>query len=191
MPIDLDVHLAAIAAGDADAFGAWMAAAEAPLRRGLRAAAARVDVEAVLQETLLRMWQVAPRVARDGQPNALLRLAHITARNLVRSELRRARTEPAEADTIERALAAAILVPVEADPLLRRAIVDCLEHLPPKPRQALGARIHEGHAGRSDHELATLVAMTLNTFLQNVTRARRLLGECLESRGVSVQEVWR
>ena len=191
MPIDLDVHLTGIAVGDTDAFGAWMAAAEAPLRRGLRAAALRVDVEAVLQETFLRMWQVAPRVVRDAEPNALLRLAHVTARNLVRSELRRARTEPAEPDLIKRALADADLPPVAPDPLLRRVILECLDLLPPRPRTALDARVNEGHAGRTDHELATLVTMTLNTFLQNITRARRLLGECLEACGVAVNEVWR
>jgi len=73
--LDLDAHLAAIATGDADAFGRWVAGAEAPLRGALRSFAARVDTEAILQEALLRVWQVAPRVALDGKPNALLRFA--------------------------------------------------------------------------------------------------------------------
>ena len=54
--------------------------------------AAVVDVEAVLQESLLRVWQVAPRFDADGGPNGLLRLAIRIARNLAVSELRRTRT---------------------------------------------------------------------------------------------------
>src|SRR5690606_14601871 len=72
--IDLDVHLAAIVAGDTRAFGRWLAGAEAPVRDSLRSFARVVDVEAVLQEALLRVWQVAPRFEPDGRPNGLLRL---------------------------------------------------------------------------------------------------------------------
>src|SRR6185437_5928786 len=72
---DLDVHFPAIAAGDAGAFGRWLAGAEPCLRQSLRPFAARVDTEAVVQEALLRTWQVVPRHAPDGRPNSLLRLA--------------------------------------------------------------------------------------------------------------------
>ena len=57
MSTDLDIHLTAIAAGDATAFAAWLAGAELPLRRRLRPFASSVDTEAVLQEALLRVWQ--------------------------------------------------------------------------------------------------------------------------------------
>src|SRR5208283_2336553 len=83
---DLDVHLVAIRSGDARAFGAWLSAAEPSLRGGLRSFARQVDVEAVLQEALLRTWQVAPRFEADGQPNGLVRLAQRIARNLAVSE---------------------------------------------------------------------------------------------------------
>jgi len=53
---DLDRHLPAIVAGDAQAFAAWLAGAEPRIRASLRGFAAQVDVEAVLQETLLRVW---------------------------------------------------------------------------------------------------------------------------------------
>ena len=89
--IDLDAHLPAIQAGDADAFGRWLAGAEPGLRESLRSFAASVDTEAVLQESLLRTWQVAPRVVSDGKPNTLLRLAVRIARNLAVSERRRLR----------------------------------------------------------------------------------------------------
>ena len=80
--VDLDEHLAEIQAGDPDAFGRWIAAAEPTLRETLRSFAAVVDTEAVLQEALLRVWQVAPRFVRDGEPNGLFRLAVRIARNL-------------------------------------------------------------------------------------------------------------
>src|SRR3954452_20513699 len=120
--MDLDEHLAAIQAGDADAFERWVAAAEATVRLALRSFAARVDTEAVLQETLLRIWQVAPRFVPDGRPNALVRLAVRTARNLAISDVRRASrpvrqggAPPVETVTVAVTVAA-------SDFLLRRAI---------------------------------------------------------------------
>ncbi|MCZ7684030.1 MAG: hypothetical protein M5U28_36765 [Sandaracinaceae bacterium] len=83
------IQLAMIAAGDADVFATWMAGAEPALRAGLRRFAAHVDTEAVLQETLLRVWQVAPRFVPDGRPDGLLRLGHRIARNLAVSEIRK------------------------------------------------------------------------------------------------------
>ena len=79
--MDADVYLAHIAQGDADAFAAWLSSTEHEVRVSLRAFAATVDTEAVLQEALLRVWQAAPRVVPDGRPNALLRFAVRTARN--------------------------------------------------------------------------------------------------------------
>ena len=71
--MDLDVHLAAIVGGDPRAFGSWMSGAEPRVRDSLRSFAQVIDVEAVLQETLLRTWQVAPRFVADGRPNGLVR----------------------------------------------------------------------------------------------------------------------
>lgn len=97
---DLDTHLSAIVAGDADAFGRWVAGAEPRVRGSLASFAAVVDTEAVVQETLLRIWQVAPRFRPDGRPDGLVRLAVRIARNLAVSEVRRARVAPAEADEL-------------------------------------------------------------------------------------------
>jgi len=188
--LDLDVHLPAIAGGDTDAFGRWMALAERPLRLGLRGLCAHVDVEAVLQETLLRVWQVAPRLAPDGRANATLRLGHRIARNLALDELRRARVEPREAAALERAVLEAAGGPDEGprapDPLLRRAIADCRARLPSKPARAITARIDSAGA-EADHDLAAQLGMRTNTFLQNVTRARRLLAECLRRLGIDLE----
>ena len=121
--VDLDVHLSAVAAGDAGAFGRWLAGAEPCLRQSLRSFAARVDTEATLQEALLRTWQVAPRHAPDGRPNSLLRVALRIARNLAIDEARRARVAPMPDEDIEQALAAAEIPQAGSgpDPFLRRA----------------------------------------------------------------------
>lgn len=182
---DLDVHLAAIVAGDPRAFGRWLAGAEAPVRDSLRSFASVVDVEAVLQESLLRVWQVAPRFQPDGRPNGLLRLAVRIARNLAVSETRRMRATPVEADDLEAALAAVERAPAEPDPMLRDAIADCRDKLPPKPQQAFDARLHSA-GGQDDVELAESLGMKLNTFLQNFTRARQFLVDCLKRKGIAL-----
>lgn len=185
--IDTDAHLAAIAGGDASAFGQWLSCAEPPLRDSLRTYAARVDTEAVLQEALLRVWQVAPRHTPDGRPNSLFRLAIRIARNLAIDEVRRARAAPLPDEGLEALLAeaeggAALSGP---DPFLRRAIEECRAKLPDKPAQVIDSRLSSGGA-EPDQTLAERLGMRLNTFLQNFTRARKLLAECLEKRRIDI-----
>ena len=178
---DLDTHLVAIGTGDRRAFAAWVAGAEMSLRASLRRYATLVDAEAVLQETLLRVWQLASRVQPDGAPNALLRLAMRIARNLAIDEVRRRgrplpdhlHDEPTFAEP-------------SSDPWLRKLVIECREKLGHKPALALDARI--GSAGAEpDTVLAARLNMRLNTFLQNVTRARRQLADCLRRKGVAVE----
>lgn len=184
-----DELFAAIAAGDATVFALWLAGAEGRLRDSLRSFAARVDVEAVLQEALLRVWQVTPRCAPDGRPDALLRLAIRIARNLAVSELRRNRLDPVEIEALENIAAAGDEIPPgpdrPGDPMLRRAIDECRQRLPRKPREALQARLDSG-GGEPDERLAEGLHMRRNTFLQNITRARRLLADCLRRRGIDL-----
>src|SRR5262245_56939968 len=163
--MDLDLHLSSIVAGDTRAFGCWLAGAERTVRDSLRSFAAVVDVEAVLQEALLRVWQVAPRFAPDGRPNGLVRLAIRIARNLAVSEVRRIRAAPAEIDDVELTVAAAERI-APPDPLLREVIDDFRGKLPERPRQALDARLASS-GGHDDSELAVQLGMQLNTFLQN------------------------
>jgi RNA polymerase sigma factor (sigma-70 family) len=181
--LDLDLYLPAIAAGEVEAFARFLAGAEQPLRRALASFAAEVDVEAVVQETLLRVWQVAPRFAPDGRPQSLLRFAHRCARNLCISELRRRHAAKGQPLDEGAELAGAISPEPPPDPLLRRAMHECRQRLPAKPEQALAARL-ESEGDVPDGTLATRLGMTLNTFLQNFTRARKLLAECLRKRGV-------
>lgn len=181
-----DELLPLIAAGDADAFGHFVVAAEPRLRASLLSLAGAVDVEAVVQEALLRVWQVAPRIVPDGRPQSLLRLSVRIARNVALDELRRRRAQPdlisafAEGGEPERAVE-----PATPDPMLRAAIVTCRDKLPPKPASALGARL-DG-AGTPDRDLAAGLEMKLNTFLQNVTRARALLTACLRKLGIDLE----
>jgi len=182
--MDTDVHLRAIVAGDTAAFARWLAGAELGVRDSLRSFAAVIDVEAVLQEALLRVWQVAPRFEPDSRPNGLLRFAVRIARNLAISEVRRTRATPVDPPQLAEASA---VVPSAPDPLLRAAIADCRDKLPPKPRDALDARLASAGA-RDDEQLAESLGMRLNTFLQNFTRARQLLADCLRKRGIHIDE---
>src|SRR5439155_19081137 len=106
--------------------------AERRIRDSLRPLAARVDAEAVLQESLLRVWQVAPRFVPDGRPDGLLRLAVRMARNLAFDELRRQRCDPASTAALEAALTA-VESPPPPDPILRRLIAVCRERLAGPP----------------------------------------------------------
>ena len=181
--MDLDVELPAIALGDADAFARWLARAERPLRQSLRRFAAAVDTEAVMQETLLRVWIVARRCRPDGRPNSLLRLGLRIARNLAIGEIRRTRSGPIDDDIDPPDPPAP--EPTLPDPALRKRIEECLEKLPRKPAAALAARI-ESAGAEPDRLLADRLGMRPNTFLQNITRARRLLTGCLQRLGIEI-----
>ena len=182
--MDLDVHLHAIVAGDKHSFARWLSGAERPVRESLRSFAKVIDVEAILQESLLRVWQVAPRFEPDGRPNGLLRLGVRIARNLAVSEVRRTRATPTDHAELEAAL---IDGGAPSDPMLRLAIEACRDKLPAKPRQALDARL-DSAGGKDDDALAAQLGMKLNTFLQNFTRARQLLAECLKKCGIVIDE---
>lgn len=177
--MDLDIHLPQIAAGESAAFAAWLAGAEPAIRRSLTSFAATVDTEAVLQEALLRVWQVAPRVVPDGRPNSLLRLGTRIARNLAIDQTRRARVKTVEPDELEVGVE-----PSLPDPMLRRVIARCREQLAGPPSRALSARLD---GGAPDRELAERLGMKLNTFLKNVGRARKALAECLRRRGIALE----
>jgi RNA polymerase sigma-70 factor (ECF subfamily) len=179
--MDLDAFVLDIQARDTVAFGRWMAGAEAPMRESLRSFAAHLDVEAVLQEALVRVWTVAPRFEPDGRPNGLLRFGVRIARNLAISELRRTRARPLADEDLEKVVEP--IEPTTTDPLLRNVIERCREKLPEQPKRALDARVM-GFA--DDDTLAKMLGMRLNTFLQNFGRARRMLAECLKKNGVTI-----
>ena len=183
---DLDLHLSAIVAGDLDAFALWVADAEPRLRASLRGFALTVDTEAVLQETLLRVWQVAARCEGDGRPDGLLRLAQRIARNLAISEARRRRPDFLPPEEVPD--------PGGEDPapheagLLERWIAECRRRLSRQPARAFDARL-EAAGAVADRDLAERLGMKLDTFLRNVSRARSAMAECLRRKGVDL-EAW-
>jgi DNA-directed RNA polymerase specialized sigma24 family protein len=186
--VDLDEHLPLIRSGDTGAFARWLAGAEPTMRDSVRSFAAVIDVEAVLQEALLRTWQIAPRLEADGKANGLLRVGIRIARNLAVSERRRARDVAADDDALDRALAddpSREPAPAHPDPALRRVIAECAAALPEQPARALHARLESAGAA-PDEELAERIGMRKNTFLQNFGRARKLLAECLRRRGIDL-----
>ncbi len=185
--MDADVHFDGIRRGDADAFGAWLSLVEHEVRVSLRSFAAVVDTEAVLQESLLRVWQAAGRIVPDGRPNALLRFAVRTARNVAISELRKRREASFDPETYERAVEHASLDRTDEAPdvLLRAATHDCIEELPAQAKRVIVARL-ENSGMVPDETLAERLTMRRNTFLQNVTRAKRALYECLRAKGIDL-----
>jgi DNA-directed RNA polymerase specialized sigma24 family protein len=169
------------------AFAEWMGRVERPIRRSLARFARAVDIECVVQETLLRMWLLATRGDRALQgENASLRFAIGIARNIAMSEARRIKrvdfVAPAELPEV------AVQPEPPADPALRRAIAECLERLAAQPLKALRARLeHQGQM--ADRRIATLVGMSVNAFLQNIVRARKQMAACLQSKHVPLDEV--
>ena len=105
-------------------------------REPARRSRAVIDVEAVLQEALLRVWQVAPRfVARRRAERP------VAARGADRAQPRGQRGAPARARRRSRRSRSRSPSRATPDPLLREAIADCRDKLPAKPRQALDARL--------------------------------------------------
>ena len=174
--------------GDRGAFAQWMGMVEIPLRRSLHRFSRAVDVEAVVQETLVRMWLVAgsPERVLEGS-SASLKYAFAVARIVALEEMRRYRQDRfVELDVLEN-LPEGRINPDPPDPALARKIQDCMEGLPRQPREALWARVHDGRL--PDRQLADALRMKANTFFQNIVRARRLLRKCLERRGVRLEEI--
>src|SRR5262249_30174049 len=184
----VDLAFLRVELGDHAGFAEWVRLVEPPLRASLRSLARQVDAEAIVQEGLLRMWVLAPTLHLTGE-NASLRFALRVVRNLALPEARRhARVTAFDPDALEAVPETAVAPTPPRDPALRSAIARCLSRLPERPRQALLARL-EGHGETSDRALAERLRMSLNTFLQNIVRARRHLAECLASQGIELPEV--
>jgi DNA-directed RNA polymerase specialized sigma24 family protein len=174
--------------GSPEAFAGWAAFVELPLRRSLRRFAMWVDAEVVVQETLLRMWIFATKPDRPLEGSgASLRFALKVARNVALEETRKNHPgRRVDVEDLDEDPSAAIDPCPPSDPALRRAIEECIERLPGQPRQSILARL-EGDGAISDRDLAAGLRMKLNTFLQNIVRARKLLAACLEGRGVQLE----
>lgn len=172
--------------GGREAFGRWMGRAERPIRASLRPFARAVDVESIVQETMLRMWILATRGERElVGVDSSLRFSIGLARNLARNEARRMGRmqylppEDLPEDSHE---------PAAPDPGLAAAIEDCLRQLTGKLMAVMRARIAFGGV-TPDRGLASSLNMTPNTFLQCVVRARAAIKQCLVKKGVPLGEI--
>jgi RNA polymerase sigma factor (sigma-70 family) len=173
--------------GDVEAFSAWYARVGLRVRESLRSFAREVDVEAVMQEAMLTLWKIAPRLDLKGE-NASLRYAIRVARTGALMEIRKRRgVTREEIEAVESYEEGRREPALPNDPGLRRAIEECLGRLPSKPRAALGARLRS--MGGPDAGLAASLKMSTNTYLQNIVRARRALRSCLEGRGVLIKGI--
>jgi DNA-directed RNA polymerase specialized sigma24 family protein len=168
-----------------EAFGRWMALVERPLRASLRRFARAVDVESLMQETFLRVWVLLRNGDRTLEgDDASLRFALRIGRNVALEEVRRARLDRMVAlDEIDPSAEPSVEPAPVRDPGLLRAIKDCVDRLSGKPREAMLARLGRGHE-LPDRDLAASIGMAVNTFLQNVVRARKAVAACLEGKGL-------
>jgi DNA-directed RNA polymerase specialized sigma24 family protein len=184
---DCDVEvaeLAAIARGDREAFYRCFARCEIPLKRSLRGFAQVVDVEAIVQDTGIRLSEHASRIEPRRPAGFVLRWAFTVALNAARTQARRAgRLVPLDLhpDALRPAISLA------GDPFLRARIRQRLEGLPANPRRVLARRLAD--AGQHpDRELASEMSMTFDAFRQNLARARRALEHCLHESGIDVRK---
>ncbi len=181
-----DLAFLAVRGGNRYAFAHWLSMVEAPLRRSLQRYARDLDTEVILQETLTRMWMIGARGKDLEGENASLLLAFGVMRNVRREEQRRLKLAgKRDGGRPEDHPDAATSNPTPPDPALRRAIARCFEKLPGRPRKAMEARLQ---GATPDRDLAEELGMKLNTFLQNIVRARKALAGCLEESGVRLAE---
>jgi DNA-directed RNA polymerase specialized sigma24 family protein len=146
-----------------------------------------VDTEGIVQEAFTRMWlRSQERMPALTGENASLRSAIVTAANLARNTARKHRREQLlPPEDIPVGIDPPVAPPLP-DPLLRRIIRKCIDALAGPLRRAMRANLDRNH--RPKPEQAQLAGMTVNTFNQNLVRARRGVDDCLRRNGVDEHE---
>jgi RNA polymerase sigma-70 factor, ECF subfamily len=146
----------------------------AAIRRYLRfLGAERTDLDDLVQEVLL----AAVRSFTPAEPSLPWLL--VTARNALRQHLRRLgrRREVADLDRLDAAWAAQM--GDDAGQAKRDALVECLQTLPERSRQAVLLRYHEGLSRES---IAAQTGLRVEGVKSLLERVRTALGECIERR---------
>jgi len=186
---DYDAEVAelhAIAARDLEAFSRWFARCEIPLKTSLRSFQPFVDVEAVVQDTAIKVWQHTSRIRPDGRSGFLLRWARTVALNAARNAARRHGRHGPMPDHED----IADDVRPMPDVFLRTRVQRCLERLPASQQLAFRARLDD-RGSRTDRELAASIGMSFDAFRQTMTRGRKALVACLSSFKIDVMEYVR
>jgi RNA polymerase sigma factor (sigma-70 family) len=191
VPSDYDLEVAewqAIVRRDEDAFKRWLERSHIHLRLSLRSFAAVVDVEVVVQEAAIRVWQRASTIVPDGRQAFLVRWASTVARNSARNELKRAQREVPLDDPPHHPETQ--IVRAGRDPFLRARLHSCRERLPAALRRVIDMMLADG-GQRSARECATAGRMSYDAFRQNLARGRRTLENCLREHGIQIREYLR
>lgn len=172
---------------DERSFGDWMGCVEHPIRRSLYCWARWVDVEGIVQETCLRMWVRACDTERPPLTGreASVRVAIVMAWNLASNEARKRYRE----DVLppEKMPESSVEPGPDPEPLLRLAIWECVDALKGKLGEVMSQRLSNDGL-LADRDLAGQLGMKLNTFLQNIVRARKQLDACLDGKGFPAKE---
>jgi DNA-directed RNA polymerase specialized sigma24 family protein len=177
-------ELQAITRRDHAVFSRWFARCEIRLRQSVQAFTHVVDVEAVVQDTAIRVWERGSTITPDGRPGFLLRWARTVALNNARNHAKRAWRQ-VSLDQHDQPQGASVLR--GGDPMLRARIRRCVEQLGKNPRRVLDARLHDG-GQHPDRDLAISMGMTFDAFRQNLARGRRALERCLRECGIDVRK---
>ena len=176
-------ELHAIATRDLEVFSGWFARCEIPLKTSLRSFQSFVDVEAVVQDTAIKVWLEASRIRPDGRSGFLLRWARTVALNAARNAARR---HGRQASMPDREEIAGDVRPM-SDVFLRTRVQRCLERLAVPQQLAFRARLDD-RGSRTDRELAASIGMSFDAFRQSMTRGRKALVACLRSFRIDVME---
>lgn len=193
MPTDYELEvdeLQAIVRRDQEAFKRWLKRCESPLKRSLGTFAELVDIEAVVQDTAIKVWQEAPRITPDGRPAFLLRWSRTVAINSARNILRRTEHRADHRDPLpsDDELQELEVAPFQApDPFLEKRVRQCLDRLQPNQQRSFRTRIDDDGAHK-DRELAESIGMGFDAFRQNLARGRKALVACLASFRIDVME---
>ena len=189
---DIEVRqFVAIARRDQDVFGHWLKQHEIPLRLALRRFADLVDVEVVVQETAIVVWERAATIVPDGRRGFLWRWAVTVALNKARNEARRsARIGPNVTSQIEEKLLDPTSVRPRPDQMFIARLNRCRAQLPDTLGRALAVRI-EDNGQRSDRELAASIGVSFDAFRQSLARGRKALRQCLSTFGIDLTEYAR
>jgi DNA-directed RNA polymerase specialized sigma24 family protein len=177
----------AIVGRDEEAFKRWLERTHIGLRVSLRSFAAVVDVEVVVQETAILVWERASTILPDGRPAFLMRWATTVARNKALNAVTRTQRD---ARVREHADRSEQVDRSPADPLLRARIRECRGRLPGALRRVIDAVLAD-RGLRSPRESAAAHRMSYDAFRQNLARGRRALADCLREHGIEIREYLR